>query len=434
MRQSSDLAAIFLDRLRADPQHLEALLGLGSIALATGRRDAARTIFGQATRHPSGAIGAWVTLGNMALEDGQATTARGHYDAALARDATCAEAIQGMARALAMLGEHGAAEPFWRAGFVGHAVAPRRYRGTGPAREALYLASAHGGNVRLWPWLDDRQVAVTVIYTDYADLSSPLPNHDWIINAIGDADGAALALSNAERLVSTSGKPVINHPSRVRQTGRCDLGSLCEGIDGLVAPRIRSMGRAAIHLAEGLEFPLLVRAPGFHTGRHFHFVQTRAEMHSVVQDMPGDTLFLIQPLDARGQDGMARKYRVMFVRGQIFPWHLAISSDWKVHYFSAAMAGHESYRAEERCFLNDMSNVLGARAMTALQRLERRMGLDYAGVDFALAPDGSVLVFEANATMTINAPQPGADWDYRRPAAARLQRAVAETLSGTEGG
>jgi hypothetical protein len=433
MQQEPVAVAALLDRLRADPQHLESLMGLGSIALATGRRDAARTIFGQATRHHPGALGAWVTLGNMALEDGEAATARCHYEAALARDGSCAEAAQGMARTLSMLGEHGAAEPFWRAGFVGHAVAPRRYRGTGPAREVLYLASARGGNVRLWPWLDDAEVAVTVIYADYADLSLPLPRHDWVINAIGDADGAAGALANAEALVSATSQPVINHPTRVRQTGRGDLGRLCAGIEGLVAPRIRRMERASILSAEGLEFPLLLRAAGFHTGRHFQLVPTRAALAGAVERMPGEALFLIQPLDARGQDGMVRKYRVMLVRGRIYPWHVAISSDWKVHYFSAAMAEQENYRAEERRFLNDMPNVLGMRAMTALERLSERMGLDYAGVDFALARDGSVLVFEANATMTINAPPPDAMWDYRRSAAVSVQRAVARMLSGKEG-
>ena len=408
-------------------------MGLGSIALTTGRRDAARTLFVQATQHHPGELGAWVTLGNMALEDGEAETARSHYEAALARNAACAEAAQGMARTLALLGEHSAAEPFWHAGFVGRAVGPRRYRGEGPARELLYLASAHGGNVRLWPWLDERQTAVTVIYADYADLSAVLPRHDCIINAIGDADAAAPALVNAEHLVSKTAKPVINHPAVVRRTGRCDLGGLCEGIEGLVAPRIRRMERAATDLVEELEFPLLVRSAGFHTGRHFHLVETGDDLAGVVRGMPAEALFLIQPLDARGADGMVRKYRVMFVRGRIYPWHLAISSDWKVHYFSAAMAEHEAYRAEERCFLNNMSNVLGSRAMIALGCLGERMGLDYAGVDFALAADGSVLVFEANAAMTISDPPPGDMWDYRRSAAAAVQEAVTRMLSWTEG-
>jgi glutathione synthase/RimK-type ligase-like ATP-grasp enzyme len=123
----------------------------------------------------------------------------------------------------------------------------------------------------------------------------------------------------------------------------------------------------------------------------------------------------------------------MLLRGRIYPWHLAISSDWKVHYFTAAMAEQEAYRAEEHRFLNDTAGVLGKRAMTVLERLGQTMDLDYAGVDFALASDGSVLVFEANATMTINAPPPGAIWDYRRSAVTAVQSAVARMLSAAKG-
>ena len=433
MRQDAFAAEAFLDRLRADPQHLESLMELGAIAIASGRRDAARTIFSQVTRYHPDRLGAWVTLGNMALEDGEEGVARHHFAAALRRNATCVEAAQGMARALAMLGEHDAAEVFWVAGFAGHAVTPRRYRGEGAARDVVYLASARGGNVRLWPWLDDRRVAVTVVYADFADLALPLPRHDWVVNAIGDADDAAIALVNAELLVSTTDKAVINHPARVMQTGRCDLERLCQGIEGLIAPRIRRMQRAAILSDDTLEFPILIRSPGFHTGQHFHLLADRAALAHAMDNMPGRSLFLIQTLDAFGRDGFVRKYRVMLVRNRIYPWHLAISSSWKVHYFNAAMAEHEAFRTEERRFLNDMSSVLGKRAMQALEMLGQRMGLDYAGVDFALAPDGSVLVFEANATMTISAPQPGAMWDYRRSAAAAVQGAVARMLSGAEG-
>ena len=35
--------------------------------------------------------------------------------------------------------------------------------------------------------------------------------------------------------------------------------------------------------------------------------------------MPGDDLLAIEYLDARGPDGMARKYRVMFIDGVALP-------------------------------------------------------------------------------------------------------------------
>jgi hypothetical protein len=99
--------------------------------------------------------------------------------------------------------------------------------------------------------------------------------------------------------------------------------------------------------------------------------------------------------------------------------HLAISADWKVHYVTSAMAANAAYREEEQRFLNDMAGVLGDRAITALRAVGETLGLHYAGVDFALGPDGSILVFEANATMVIAAPGPEALWDYRREAIGR---------------
>jgi hypothetical protein len=422
--------AACLDRLRQEPTNLAALMGLGRVALATGRRDAARTVFEQAARHHPHALGAQVTLGNMALEDGMGMRARLHYADALACDSACAEAAQGMARALALLGEHEAAEPFWAAGFSGRAVAPRRCHGVAPGAEVLYLAAARGGNVRFWPWMDDRAMAITVVYADYLDPRQPLPPHQRIVNAIGDADRAATALDNAAILVASSPAPVINAPARVQRTGRGDLAAVCAGIDGLRAPVIRRMSRASLLTARDLVFPLLLRAPGFHTGQHLTRVETQAALAPAIAEMPGEMLFVIEPLEARGPDGMSRKYRVMLVGGRLYPWHLAIAPHWKVHYYTAAMAEHQALRDEEARFLRDMPGVLGPRAMAALQALSERLGLDYAGVDFALAPDGSVLVFEANATMTINAPPPEPVWAYRRAAAEAVQSAVRHLLSG----
>ena len=91
----------------------------------------------------------------------------------------------------------------------------------------------------------------------------------------------------------------------------------------------------------------------------------------------------------------------MMIGGQIYPLHLAISRNWKVHYFTSDMADKPDHRAEEARFLEDMPAVLGETAMTALEHIRDALGLDYAGVDFGLAPNGDLLLFEANATMVI---------------------------------
>jgi hypothetical protein len=104
--------------------------------------------------------------------------------------------------------------------------------------------------------------------------------------------------------------------------------------------------------------------------------------------------------------------------------HLAVSPDGKVHYFTAAMAGQPAYRAEEERFLADMAGYVGPRACRALRWIGERLGLDYAGVDFAVGLDGRLLLFEANAAMALVPPPAGEMWDYRRPAFAAAANAA----------
>jgi len=92
------------------------------------------------------------------------------------------------------------------------------------------------------------------------------------------------------------------------------------------------------------------------------------------------------------------------------------------------MAGNAAHRDEERRFLEDMPAVLGPAAMAALARIHAILGLEYGGIDFALAADGSVLLFEANATMVVFPPNPEPIWDYRRSAIDRVLKAATQML------
>lgn len=252
---------------------------------------------------------------------------------------------------------------------------------------------------------------MTAIYADFFGPDDPLPPHTIVVNAIGDADLCGAALAGAEQIVARSGAPVINRPTLVRPTGRKENARRLAEIPGLIAPRMTTLAEAAT-----LGFPLLLRAQGYHTGQHFLRIETADALGSAAAALPGGEKLAIEYLDARGPDGLTRKYRVMFIGGTLYPLHLAISANWKVHYFTADMATNDVMRAEEQRFLNDMAGVLGPRAMRALVEVQAALGLDYAGIDFALAPDGRLILFEANATMAIIAPDRDPIWDYRRHA------------------
>jgi glutathione synthase/RimK-type ligase-like ATP-grasp enzyme len=157
-------------------------------------------------------------------------------------------------------------------------------------------------------------------------------------------------------------------------------------------------------------------------------VETADGLPEALDTLPGGELMVIEYLDARGRDGKARKYRAMMIDGQLYPLHAAISHHWKIHYFSAEMADCAENRAEDAEFLDDMAGVVGARAMNALQAIQTALGLDYGGIDFGLNEQGDVLLFETNATMVVVPPGEEKQWDYRRPAVARICAAVHKML------
>jgi glutathione synthase/RimK-type ligase-like ATP-grasp enzyme len=185
---------------------------------------------------------------------------------------------------------------------------------------------------------------------------------------------------------------------------------LLAGLDNVVVPpcmRIDDTPASSTALAtrlagEGLAFPLLMRPLATHGGDGLTLQTSLDALWSAIATL-GEPCYVTQYHDDfRSADGFYRKYRIVFVDGETFAYHLAISPDWIVHYVSADMTGHRWKIDEERRFLEDARGVLGELAMKAIAGIGRRLGLDYGGIDFALLPDGRVLVFEANATMLVH--------------------------------
>ena len=431
-----DARNAYLDVLARAPSHRLALNNLGILLHATGYRTAARTAFSEAAlRHPEDPM-SQVNLANSLYENREFEKAREHYELALRHAPDHAEAHQGLSYVLAELGEADRAASHRQKGFEQRPVVTLPYRGEGPPISVLQLVSALGGNIPTRNFLDDRVFETTVVVAEFFDSSRALPPHQLIFNAIGDADLAGEALAAIKTLLASSSAPLLNRPAAVLATGRADNAQRLSRIPGVIAPAMVNLPRevfqstdAAATLARhGLTFPMLIRSLGFHTGRHFLFLENPAALSNAVASLPGAELTAIQYLDSRGADGKVRKYRVMMIDGQLYPLHLAISSHWKIHYSTAEMADRAEHRAEDAEFLENMPSVLGYRALAALEKIQRTLGLDYAGIDFGLGPTGDLLLFEANATMVVNPPEPDERWAYRRPAVERIFSAIRHML------
>ncbi|WGS54091.1 hypothetical protein LFL96_23955 [Paraburkholderia sp. D15] len=281
-----------------------------------------------------------------------------------------------------------------------------------PAFDVLILCAGSGiGNVpfdALFPTTVCGRIKYAI---DHArdEEDAQLPHYDLVFNAIGDADVAAPLAARLERFAARCERPLLNPPASVARTFRHDLGALLAGLDDVaVAPCVRGEALAGLpasrdelarRLAEGgVSFPLLARPTATHGGAGVIRCESPAALEARPDALAGPH-YLTSFVDYRSADGFYRKYRAIFVDRQPFPYHLAISPDWMVHYFSADMERHAWKLDEEERFLADARAALGERAWDAVAAIGRKLDLDYGGVDFTLLPDGRVFVFEANATM-----------------------------------
>jgi hypothetical protein len=436
----------YLRVLELDPAHRLNLFGLGRLLASMGQFKAAQMVYAEAVKYYPDDVALQVNLGSVLLERGDPVAARSHYEAALRIDPEFPQAHGGMYYALTRLGERELAKRHQDKSFGRKALFPSPYRGDSEPVPVLLLVSSTGGNTPIEKLVDDRVFQTYVVVADYYDTKIPLPSHRLVINGIGDCDVAGQALMAAESLLTFTDAPVLNAPAAVRVSGRCENASRLGKLPGIRTPVTVTFPYGLLAGQDGLTalagrgftFPLLLRTPGFHMGQHFVRVESPAGLASAVAGLPGSgnpeaEVMAIEYLDARGTDGNARKYRVMTVGGRSYPLHLAISKDWKIHYFSADMHEQSQYRAEEAHFLADMAGVLGSKAMLALDRLLDEIGLDYGGTDFGLSQSGEILLFEANATMVVEQPDGDQRWDYRRAAVERIQDAVRNLLMARAG-
>jgi hypothetical protein len=427
----------YLELIRRRPTDFGALNDFATLVLKAGYRDAARSLFEEALRHHPDNPNGHVNLANLLLLSGEQKDARSHFEAALRIDPDHVHAHRGMGNLLAALGDEAGARRHRDKGFKDRFLTVLPYRGEAPPISVLLLISAAGGNIPTSSLLDDRIFRTTVLVTEYDDPKVTLPQHDLVFNSIGDADLCREGLEAACSLLARTNRPVVNHPLAVLQTGRASNVERLRGLPNITVPRMVRLprrllagpGGAVAVAGHGVVFPLLVRAPGFHTGYHFARVETPHELARAVADFPGDDVWLIEQLDARDGDGMFRKFRVMIVDRKLYPLHLAISRNWKVHYFRADMALSAANRERDAEFLDDMASVIGRRGVAALERISAVLDLDYGGIDFAVNAQGDVLLFEANATMVMIPLAPDEKWAYRRPAFAAVFSAVRTMLT-----
>jgi Tfp pilus assembly protein PilF/glutathione synthase/RimK-type ligase-like ATP-grasp enzyme len=428
-----DALQAYVELLGREPTHFGGLTNLGSLLFERGYLAQARPYISAAVKlHPADPV-ALVNFAQLqASGDDDFDAAIATYTSSLQIKPDFLHAHLGLAAIYTETGHPELAQAHLDRAYTEPKAWSFPYRGSAPPLQVLLLVSAFGGDMVTNLFFDDDVVQKGVLLADSVRGKLDLPPYHVLFNAIGDADRSRPSLERAVAIAAASPAAVINQPSAVLRTGRVETMQRLRDVPGVRAPRTERIARETLTAGalalRRFTFPLLLRSPGHHAGDHFAVARTADELAEVTAELPGRDLLAIEYLDARGADGDVRKYRVVAVDGKLYPVHLAVAPQWKVHYFSAEMSDRPDHRAEEAAFLEDMAAVVGERGMRGLEAIVATMGLDYAGVDFGLDSAGTILVFEANATMAVYPPDDGELWGYRRRAVDRVIAAVRAML------
>ena len=234
-----------------------------------------------------------------------------------------------------------------------------------------------------------------------ADLSS----YTHILNLITEPEDNSRVLENSRKLLRGLSAKVINHPDAVRRSTRDQVAKRLADIPGLSAPRaVRLRGAKPVHSRKlieqaGLSFPLIVRRVGTHTGRIVGLFDSAVEAVAAL-DSEGEYI-ATEFVDFASADGIYRKYRVFFIGDRIITRHMLASDNWNIHARDRRrfMLGRPWLLDEEVILFADPEDSFPPNVANVLSAVRDRMALDFFGMDFGFGRDGSVILFEANATM-----------------------------------
>ena len=300
----------------------------------------------------------------------------------------------------------------------------------------LILSGSDEGNVPIEHILPQQSITRVWWFVGHATkpLGETLPPYDIVFNGIGDPDLTAASGANIAAFLRTCGKPVMNAPASVARTRRDVLPTLLQDLDDIVVPRVKRLtaprnGASIARLAAepDMALPLLLRPAGSHGGAGVIRINTWEDLDPYALEA-AEIWYLSEYVDCRSADGFVRKYRVAFVDGAPYPYHLAISEHWMVHYLSADMEGHAWKLREEAVFLADWRAAIGTRAADAIAAIGKRLELDFGGVDFGILPDGRAVIFEANATMLIHPESDAGPLAFKNPSVRNIVNAMQDLL------
>jgi tetratricopeptide (TPR) repeat protein len=242
-----------------------------------------------------------------------------------------------------------------------------------------------------------------------------IPQPDFVVNnnANGERVFSEGNLSGLVALVDSFGVPVVNHPTKVIQSTRDVSAKLLDDISGVLVPmtmRFSSAGKTSDELVHEIEdqydYPLITRTLAFQEGKGMIKVDSRDALVEVLSSGFPEKFFVTEFVDSRGGNEYFRKIRAAIVKDEIIIVRVDYDTCWKIYARKsdervAFYLEHAYLLDEEKRICKDPEAGLGRSAIQSLRAIRDRIPLDVFGVDFDVDADGSLVFYEANATMNL---------------------------------
>jgi hypothetical protein len=311
-----------------------------------------------------------------------------------------------------------------------------------PKLKVLALAAAidMGGNTPIEFLLEESGIELLTLYVMAGvGLPTALPDHDVAIVIASDSEECRDALAIIEQAAPRWPRQMLNPPRLVCNLDRDKLHRLLRGIEGLDIPATIGVSRAQLSdiaqsnlplsdVAAELEFPLIVRPRGSHAGIGLAKLDDRPALARYLDERPEQEFFVSRFVDYGNEDGLFRKYRVVFVDGRPYPCHMAIADRWDIWYLNANMSDSAAKRLEEETFMRTFDIGFARRHRTALAGMAERVGLDYFTIDCAENKRGDLLIFEADNTAVVHNMDSPELFPYKPPQMRAIFEAFAAML------
>jgi tetratricopeptide (TPR) repeat protein len=308
----------------------------------------------------------------------------------------------------------------------------REGKETAPEATVLLLGAVGAGHVPTRYLFDPAHfttLTLNLVSPDQVDAPfGPVPwddfaHADLVFNTLGEVEKSGGQFDAVATIYDELEKPVLNPIPAIARTGREQAPALFGAIPHLVVPGVRWIDRDDLARLT-VDKPTLARPGGAHGGKDLALIQSADDIAAYLDHVPYHRFLLTDFHDFKAADGQYRKYRMIFVDREPYPYHLAIGDHWLVHYWRAEMGRSEAKKQEEEAFLTDWRAVFGPQGAAAVDAVARSLDLDYGGMDCSILPDGRVLFFEANACMLVHLDDSEIEFPYKHVAVPRIRDAV----------